>query len=307
MADQHTAANGLVQVTLYDDVVTYTGAEHTALSIFPSQPDSDEIIIGGGVLGSEDPGKLITASYPRADLKAWQVSVKDHLAADVSAGTTGYALALRFFYRDKVTPISRQQVMRFVHLTSSTSAVTELPGAIAPAWPGCDVVGGGFQVNAPEPGSLGTASFYTEDAKYNETVTNGWAAAAKSHLASCPASITAYCISVASPFGPLVEPDGSVYQYELNAGPGPTVKSAVSNHPSDQTFILPSRSLTGGGAQVLWQETGGPGNLLWKLRPIVDPHQGWGFEGGSKDHLVADPCAIAVQALGIDPFVIDWP
>lgn len=265
--------------------------------------DQDMIVVGGGIFGHEESGKLITASYPKADLSKWIVSAKDHLVTDGSP-IVGYAIGLKvkdpFRGGNWVDPIV---LMKYIHLTSQTSLVVSHPEAKAPQWPRCCLLGGGFQVNYGGAGNLGTASYPDTGFGIYLNSNEGWVARSKDHLAPDPASVTCYAVSLEKH---MLLDDGKGYHgYEANSfyllpatatGVHPTKEAWVSSDTREAQYIL-----TGGGANVRW-EGSGPGNLLWLLEPILDKSgAGYrqGFRAASKDHLESDSCDIDIYAIGL--------
>jgi hypothetical protein len=178
-------------------------------------------------------------------------------------------------------------------------------------------------------GNLGTASYYgdlplyTGDPQGYGTDLNfplwGWLARSKDQNESDPASITCYAISIMSRILLDDYPGPPVYHgYTVggsNATESPQGRSQP--HPSATQYIRPGKGnelLMGGGAQVCWEDFGGPegaGNLLWHLEPIFDKNKmpngkeaKFGFVAESKDHLISDPCGIISYAIGLslEPF-----
>ena len=278
----------------------YFSIPHATIGIFSEQSaaqshikmripvDFDMVAIGGGVVGNDTIGKLLTASYPSADLSSWVVGAKDHVHVDATP-ITGYAIGLKVQYPDG-HPIDKFDLMPFFHLTSETSEVMPHPHAFAKVWPLCHLIGGGFQVNWSGEGNLATASFgpTTRDGA------DGWQVKSKDHLVDSPASITAYAVSLERT---IVFNEKSAYfvdrMWDFKT-------SKVDSHPSDFITLKPGYLVTGGGANVQWEHTQGAGNLLWKLEPFGDERKNeQGFRAASKDHDVANPCHIDLYVIGI--------
>jgi hypothetical protein len=268
------------------------------IDFWPVGVEEGMVVVGGGVRASDNPGKLITASYPKADLSAWFVSAKDHLIPDASP-VVGFAIGLKLFRPDR-TAIARDVLLKHLHLTSVTSGVVvgvNQPEAFAPTWSGCALLGGGLQVNSAEPGSLATASDLgpTNPGTFPlGSPDAGWLCRSKDHFAYSPASITSYTIGLEDP---LVIDSGLTLV--LNRVDD-TMTFGPTNHPSGTAHLRRGHVLTGGGASANFLNAG---NLLWQLEPVGDPGEPerMGFTASSKDHLEPDPCLIIVHAIGIDP------
>jgi hypothetical protein len=281
-------------------MVKYFNSPHATIGIFSetsaAQPhidrmhinvDMDMVVIGGGVVGNDSVGKLLTASYPNSDLSSWIVGAKDHIHSDLSP-ITGYAIGLRIYYPNGLA-MNRMDMMPFLHLTSETSPVMPHPHAFAKMWPICHLVGGGFQVNWSGAGNLATASFPTVSQGLG-----GWQVKSKDHVLESQASITAYAIGLETA---IVFTDEVSYTVDRTWGYKP---SAPAPHPASSVTLDPGFLVTGGGANVQWEHTFGAGNLLWKLEPFGDEQtQEQGFRVASKDHDVSNPCEIDAYAIGI--------
>lgn len=286
----YVSASGYAQIRIITQVSEPSGGKVELDIPIPEEFNNYEIAIGGGVVGSENPGKLLTGSYPRADLSAWKVSAKDHLNSDVST-ITGYAIGLQLFDFN-MSPIEKEELMSFIHITSVTSHVQAHPRAFAPLWPTCVLLGGGFQVNWSEPGNLATQSFYNIGPGGEFSNAYGWQAGSKDHLVASPASITAYAIGIEDPIL------SSAYGFSVNPDEAKPVESVALNHPPATAQLRAGWVVTGGGADVRYQ---GAGNLLWKLQPFANSDGLQGFNVASKDHDVSDPCVIVAYAFGINP------
>src|SRR5262245_8041239 len=151
-------------------------------------PVSDDMaLIGGGGMADDNPGALLTASYPNEDHSRWLVSSKDHVTSDPHY-LTGYSIGLNLVNVDPF--ILRQNVVVF-------QKTSEEPSHTAKAWvtpPNEDyvVLGGGFQILNQEPGQLATASFPVYDTDFHGLP--GWEAHSKDHQKSFQTVITAYAI-----------------------------------------------------------------------------------------------------------------
>lgn len=136
------------------------------------------VMVGGGAkVNWTGEGNLLTASFPY-DSGTWRAESKDHKKGD-AATITVYALGLR----SKVQGIKIQQ-----GLTSSTSQRAAWPSAAASPQGGFVMVGGGAQVNYTGAGNMLTASYPSNSST--------WLAKSKDHIASDPATITAYAVGI---------------------------------------------------------------------------------------------------------------
>jgi hypothetical protein len=253
--------------------------------------DDEKVIVGGGVIASDSPGKLITASFPKADLSAWIVSAKDHIVPDASP-IRGFAIGLKMLdFRG--LPVPKEDFMSFIHVTSVTSDVKSSPVACAPFWTPtqCKSLGGGFQVNWGGAGSLATCSaFDTSATGFTNASQDCWKAGSKDHGSPSPASITAYAISLEDPIL------GESYGYSVDWHVGVGQNSTPLAHQSADAILPPGVVMTGGGSEVFFS---GAGNYLWKLEPFFE-EQRQGFRGASKDHTIPDPAKMETRVFGID-------
>jgi hypothetical protein len=73
---------------------------------------------------------------------------------------------------------------------------------------------------------------------------------------------------------------------------------APAPHPEATASIPNEYVLLGGGFNVLWEQTGGAGNLATASYPT--PSSGWtAWTARSKDHEIPDPSSIITYAIGI--------
>jgi hypothetical protein len=230
-------------------------------------PDPDMIAIGGGGIGNDSPGALLTASYPNSNLSGWVVSSKDHEVQDFHQLQT-------FVLGMKIAGMSKQQLLDSVIITQANSAVEPHPEAEA-GIPSDEyvLVGGGFRVDWHGMGNLGTASF--------PSTASSWKARSKDHDLPDPSSIRAYAIGIKR-----FLPSGRI------RGTNSSNTSSIAPHPEAVATLEPGFALVGGGAEVHYHI----GNLLWKLEPSLSPES---FIAASKDHMDPDPSSITAYALGI--------
>ena len=232
--------------------------------------DPDMVCVGGGAVGDDNPGGLLTASYPNEDLSGWLVSAKDHVNADQFL-LTAFAIGL------KIDGMTREQLMNNISVTFADSPAEDHPEAFGSVPPGYVLISGGFRV-ASYTGNLGTASFPDND---NAT----WRARSKDHLVADPTTIRAYAIGLSQ-----VLPNSGRVDVDIeNATSSPEVP-----HPASTAILRQGFAITGGGAEVHYS---GAGNLLWKLEPTRTDHQD--FTAASKDQVSRIPATITSYALGI--------
>ncbi|WFB09351.1 hypothetical protein LRS74_21625 [Streptomyces sp. LX-29] len=141
---------------------------------------TDYVLVGGGFrVDWHGQGNLGTASFPATEF-SWKARSKDHLVSD-PANIRAYAIALR-----RHLPVGRVDVA----ITRADSGQTAHPAAVAAVAPGYALTGGGGDVHWRGDGNL---LWRLEPATSR---TPSFSAAAKDHLRSDPASITAYALGV---------------------------------------------------------------------------------------------------------------
>lgn len=141
------------------------------------------------------------------------------------------------------------------------------------------LIGGGARVNWKGQGSLLVAS-------YPEEGNGKWVAKAKSHQVADPCTITAWAIAL---YDPKDEWDVEIFHKVSEKSEWPRVHMSVN-----EGYVL-----TGGGAQVSWDENDNGGSLLTASFPR-DSHT---WEVRSKSHNVGYPTTIVVYAIGVRPKV----
>ncbi|OUA56117.1 MULTISPECIES: hypothetical protein [Bacillus cereus group] len=260
-------ASGLITVTVF----SHTGSPPQAHWINEEilVGDGDMIAIGGGGTATDNPGALLTASYPNGELSGWVVSSKDHIV-DSPHELTTYVIGL------KIAGMSRQQLRDSIYISQADSGVGPHPEAETGV-PSDDflLIGGGFMVDWHGAGNLATASF--PDTEFS------WKARSKDHEISDPSNLRVFAIGIRRnlPVGQV-----KVAITESTSGQSP--------HPAATATVAPGFALMGGGAEVHWH---GAGNLLWNLQPSTSYDQS--FSAASKDHVTSDPSTITAYAMGI--------
>ena len=232
-----------------------------------SVPD-DYVVVGGGAVAANAPfGNLLTASNPTDDLRAWEVSAKDHYYSN-PIKIRAWAIGL------KVAGLTREQLRQHITVTKSTSAAANHPTASASVGQGYILIGGGFRDNWSDYGNLGTSSYPSSS--------SSWTASGKDHYISSPATMDAFAIGIRNNIpgiGMLV----SNYQV---AG------SSYAGNPSSEISASGGSVRVGCGAKINWN---GYGNLLWKIQPTAEN----GCLASGKDHRAASPATIDTYAIGL--------
>jgi hypothetical protein len=246
------------QLSLRTFHATSTVAPHPEVRV--EVPAGYKIISGGARVDYQEPGNLLTASYPEGT-SAWVARSKDHQLPS-PAQIEAWAVALYDPTNDWDVQIVSVTSSRVAHPTASVS----LPE-------GYTMTGGGAQANWGTEGSLLTASYPHGP--------RTWEARSKDHRVSEPATLTVYVIGIRP----------------INGAPSPQSRqfpsqSGRENHPHATARVGAGYVLVGGGALVNWE---GQGNLLTASYP--DGRGGWTV--ASKDHIDPDPAVIVAYALGV--------
>jgi hypothetical protein len=229
----------------------------------------DMVVVGGGGVAVENPGALLTASYPNDDLSAWLVSSKDHQVTSPHFLVT-YAIGLQ------IRGMSREELLQSIFINTADSGYGQHPEASATTPEGFLLISGGFRVDWSGAGNLATASFPSSNFS--------WTARSKDHQIVSPANLKVWAISLRERL-----PVGRV-SVTIDA-----VSSSSSPHPASSADVRDGFALTGGGAEVHWR---GAGSLLWKLEPATRTSN-QEFSAASKDHVIPDPSTLTTYALGI--------
>lgn len=171
-------------------------------------------------------------------------------------------------------PFSAPLVPPFsTRLFHALSAPANHPAAEVRVPAGFKVIGCGARVNYVGNGNMLTALFPTDS--------NTCFAASKDHQNPDVATLDVWAIA-------LSDPDD---QWDVRIF---RKSSAVLPHPVAAVAVAPGYVMVGGGAQI---DYGGNGNMLTASFPSAQNI--WQARG--KDHLVSDPAAITVFAVGIRP------
>jgi hypothetical protein len=252
-----------------------SGEKESNPQVHVTLPD-DYVLIGGGAWvfpSGENPGALLTASYPDHNLLTWHAESKDHVSS-FKHQLIGYAIGL------KLTDIPRDELRKYVQIWSNTSPIPALyyPRTSVSVDSGYLLIGGGARVNWKEYGNQGNlliASFPSG---------NLWYAESKDHVAHSPATITAYAIGII----PNIPNFGQL-----------EIKQVLTYHWSDKrqydfvtlAFDDESWVISCPGAQT--NSDNGQGRLIVGIQPNIT-----GTVVGSKDHCNAssgDTFAYAIK------------
>jgi hypothetical protein len=238
--------------------VTSDSAGHPEARI--TVPDGYRLLSGGALDDWSGAGNLLTASFPESD-NTWRANGKDHKIAS-PAKITAYAIVT--YDPDGIWDIRQ---------LSATSGQAAHPTQGVSVPDGYTMIGGGAQVHYSEPGNLLTAS-YPRD-RIN------WACAAKDHLDSSPATITAHAIGLKCNVGGL-----RVLQHIQKSS------SYSGNHPTATASPPAGYVMVGGGAMVNFS---GAGNML----TASYPRDVRTWEARSKDHVEASPATVDVYCVSL--------
>jgi hypothetical protein len=261
----------------------------TDFEIEPADP-VNMVLIGGGVVGDENPGGYLTASYPNVHRTAWLVSTKDHIHADPHY-ITGYAISM------SIDEVDVEDLRKVVQVFEDTSEIVPHPSARARAPDGYRALGGGFKVHYSGAGNIATAS--VPDSYENQDT---WFAASKDHGIDDPGAITAYVVTIPEylEFPYIAQ---STLKFFVHANQSPGTEGQKEAHPHAEDWKLPDNYLlTGGGAIAKYDDSlGDAGSLLWKLQPLEPTGGGnrLGWAGASKDLDWSFPTTVVAVSCGI--------
>lgn len=174
---------------------------------------------GGAVSAPENPGILLTGSYP-LNQSTWQANAQDHTV--YARGTlTAYVIGIK--PRIGLTPLTK--------IWSATSGVLAHPSFNTSVDPGWVLTSGGAYTQCPSRGNLLTASY-----PFGPST---WRAEAKDHDQSCESTITVSAIGLeagpGSYFGSANDVSFSTPNYSAIADP--RMRAVVAGVPSPQRAI----------------------------------------------------------------------
>jgi hypothetical protein len=217
--------------------------------------DSGYAIVGGGGFAQfSGSGGLLVQSQSAGD-RTWRASSKDHVYPDPHFLTT-YAVGLRLDGVNAATLRNR------LHSVSNTA-----PGLFTLA---------SVTIGAPGIGLGGTAETSSDTmllTQSSPTETGGWAAVAKDHLLSGPASVSAGMLFI----DPVVIEGFGTIETQSRFGQIATVATGVA---TARGVVDPGWALVGYGGKATWTN-GSAGRLLFRLGLDVDAR---GVVTESKDH-----------------------
>lgn len=263
-----TDASG--QVTIRVRTGSWVGPlSHNTTSV---NMDTDFVLVGGGAAISQSPslnglfgqpGALLTASYPDANLTTWHAKSKDHGTA-YKHYLRAYAIGMR------LSGVSSVQLRSYMVWVTPQPSSGNNPTAGASVPLGYLLVGGGARATGkPSAGLLLTASY--PSSAYE------WTASAKDHHFS--------------------DPTGTVEAFAIGIQPnipGFGVLSVSFNNTSTYASMFASYGATTIQAPTGWAQSSvggrvdygtGPGRLLTAVFPICDSSNRPGAQAISKDHL----------------------
>ncbi|MFG2400840.1 hypothetical protein [Streptomyces lydicus] len=271
-------ASNRVDVRVYREI-SELGSKHT----ISCEVERGFWVVGGGATGSRNPGGLLTASFPRADRRAWTASSTDHVFPD-NYKLTCYAIGI------SIAGFSPDELLKnHLRYDSSTGPKAAHPEASAqvPITEGFTLIGGGFQVNGPK--NLATASYPEFDQE--------WTARSKDHGGYvAPTTITSWAISIRKKMIPEGT-EGTTETVTVDVASAGLLSPLAEQMQSD--VLLPrGYALTGAGAEVRYDE---PGLLLWQIQPFkenLSPKR-IRVSAGAKDHGDVAMGTLKTWAIGI--------
>jgi hypothetical protein len=156
-------------------------ARYSRATVTAALPAGYTMTGGGGVTAPEEPGILLTASFP-ASTREWKINAQDH-SVPADGQITAFVIGIR--PRQGTPPQGR--------LFSQTGGSQPHPSAAVEIPVDYILTGGGAQTSCPATGNLLTASY-----PYSLSI---WRGEAKDHIDSCPSSIVVYAVAVKPPPG----------------------------------------------------------------------------------------------------------
>ncbi|MDR3417788.1 MAG: hypothetical protein P4L83_16545 [Nevskia sp.] len=272
-----TDASGKLTVTTFYEQAS-SAQQHW--NNFAVTVPSGYVVIGGGVVGCNNPGNYLVASYPSSDLTTWYVSTKDQAQTD-ACQIQGYAIGLQ------IAGLTAAQVASYIFVATQQSSTSEYPNVGSNVPGNYILLGGGFNTNyGSGAGNIATALYpsgYPADGA-------AMIFDSKDQVYSDAVSATVYAIGILNsiPGVGYIQP----IQYSQSF-------SSVSNveYPTVSINLPYGFVLTGCGAYDQWS---GAGNLLWELFPyIVSNSSQTCVAAGKDDTYVGYATQFTTYALGI--------
>ena len=247
--------------------------------------DDQLALVGGGAVGSENPGGFLTASHPNKDKTGWAASSHDHINPD-NHTLTVFAIGMA------VSGMTKDELANNLFIDKASSVVSPHPSASMKApntssfpFRNYTVIGGGFQVE-PSSGNFATASYPEDDQR--------WTARSKDHLAPSPAKITSWVIGIKPKLHRVGNPP-----IFLDIRPVAAL-SGEDRHSSVTAELPEGYVLVGAGAEV---RCDGAGQLIWRLEPgrvqMGSSKPFFTVTASAKDHYTPSPGVINAWAIGI--------
>lgn len=227
--------------------------------------DSDFVLVGGGaeVIGEENPGALLTASYPDLGLTSWTASSKDDRISYLNS-VRPYSIGLR------LAGVSASTLRSNMRVVMAHSAPAEHPAVSAALPAGFVLIGGGAKANWSGEGQMLTST-YPIDSTH-------WFAASKDHLAAEVGTVDSYAIGITTGtipgFGSSLDVMTNVAYFYQSSGYG----TAAIAEPGGWV----GSSIGGDARYTSW------GRMLTDLIPFVDGASVEGALVRSKDQVAYD-------------------
>jgi hypothetical protein len=276
-----TDSSGRIEIGVFQDQATTSGPKHEVTVVV----DPDMLAVGGGAIGSPNPGGLLTASRPSSgEFRAWLVASTDHLAPDAHR-LEGFAFGL------KIAGMTRAELLAQIRLDTGEQSAAHHPNVSVHLPAGFLLISGGFEVIPNDDANLATATY--------PEFQRGWRSASKDHFAPSLAGLKTHAIGIKEvlpgrPTTAVPEPP-PVGRIVVDTA---TQVSDFSTRPEAKVELDGDFALTGIGALVRWTD---PGCLLWKLAPWFDNNgtDVQGVEAAAKDHIAPSRATLQAWAIGI--------
>lgn len=241
-------------------------------------------LIGGGaqvIYTPDQPGCLITASYPNDNLTKWIVKARDSMTPSSNV-IKAFAIGLKDpdnefdvrLFKNTVPDQPAQHIIGSVTITDSDYTLT---------------CGGARTI----PINDNAGNFLTESTAKDP---NTWGARCKDHEKEEEAILEIFAIGLKLN-SPILKLTNKLFSSGF---------SRSEAHPSMVVSVPKEWNLTGGGAEIVYGSEAG--NLLTASFPLIDisdptnPIQTWNVAG--KDHNITSPANIEAIAIGVKTVLI---